>query len=313
MPHPVPVTVFTGYLGAGKTSIIIGLVKQLPPDYRIVLLKNEFGDARVDSQIAAESQIAVKEMVNGCLCCVLVGRMEAAIDEIIASYSPDRIIIETSGSAYPAPIAVQLHRMGGKVRLDGIICVVDALNFPGYKDKSFTAREQLKYTDLILVNKHELVDERRLEAVMDDLFDMHLDTPKVKTDRGIVPPDLVFGLDSSFLAKLGPTLDQPAVPDHHVREVEVVEVRTSSTVAKDKVKALLAALTPEEAYRVKGVLIGPGGAEILNSVAGRVDWTPHPGYSGPTAIVFMGASAGDLVGRLPEALGIPREDVKLVQ
>jgi G3E family GTPase len=303
-----PITVFTGYLGAGKTSIVIDLIKQLPPDYRCVLLKNEYGDVAVDAALAKASQIQVKEIINGCLCCVLVGRMEFAIDELIESYHPDRIIIETSGSAYPAPIAVQLHHMGERVHLDAIVTVIDALNFPGYKDKSFTARGQLKYTDLILVNKHELVDERRLDAVMDDLYDMNMKTPKVKTDHGHVPVDLIFGLDTKLFndpAKLEVMLADAREPEHHSRDMEVTELKTDVVLDPAKLEALLASLDPEYVYRVKGIVrMVEGGARILNFVAGRWDWTELKGYAGQTAIAFMGADVEELKTRLPEALGV---------
>jgi G3E family GTPase len=65
MPN-LPVTVFTGFLGAGKTTIILELLKNLPPSYNVVLLKNEFGDVEVDSKIASESNVKVTEMLNGC-------------------------------------------------------------------------------------------------------------------------------------------------------------------------------------------------------------------------------------------------------
>jgi G3E family GTPase len=304
-----PITVFTGYLGAGKTSIILDLVKQLPPDYRCVLLKNEYGDVAVDAELARASQIQVKEIVNGCLCCVLVGRMEFAIDELIETYHPDRILIETSGSAYPAPIAVQLHHMGERVHLDAIVTVVDALNFPRYQDKSFTARGPLKYTDLILVNKHELVDEKRLDAVMDDLYDMNMKTPKVKTNRGHVPADLIFGLDTKLFndeTTLTVMLADDREPDHQRRDIEVVQLKTDIVLDASRLEILLASLDAEYVYRVKGIVIKPeGGARLLNFVAGRWDWTDLKGYRGQTAIAFMGTDVGELAVRLPDALGVP--------
>ena len=78
----IPVTVFTGFLGVGKTTIILSLIQRLPKSYNVVLLKNEFGDVKVDSELASESNVKVTEMLNGCLCCVLVGQMKVALLEI---------------------------------------------------------------------------------------------------------------------------------------------------------------------------------------------------------------------------------------
>ncbi len=91
----VPITVFTGFLGAGKTTIIIDLLQKMN-DPNIVLLKNEFGDTKVDSQLLDYQTI---EISNGCLCCVLVGQMKNALLQLLDK-NPSRIIIESSGSAY---------------------------------------------------------------------------------------------------------------------------------------------------------------------------------------------------------------------
>ena len=104
----IPVTVFTGFLGSGKTTIILDLIKKLPA-YKLVLLKNEFGDSQVDSQLLS-SHIKVTEINNGCLCCVLVGQIKNALEELV-KFEPDQIIIETSGSAFPAPIAWQIREI----------------------------------------------------------------------------------------------------------------------------------------------------------------------------------------------------------
>ncbi|CDH54552.1 domain-containing protein [Lichtheimia corymbifera JMRC:FSU:9682] len=95
MSKPIPITVFTGFLGSGKTTTILSLLKRLPAEYKTCLLKNEFGDIAVDSQLAKETNIGVQEMMNGCLCCVLVGQMKLALLELKEKYNPDRIIVET--------------------------------------------------------------------------------------------------------------------------------------------------------------------------------------------------------------------------
>ncbi|KAJ2455380.1 hypothetical protein EV183_000916, partial [Coemansia sp. RSA 2336] len=187
----IPVTVFTGFLGAGKTTAILNILKRVNPDYNIVLLKNEFGDAETDSALARESHIDITEMTNGCLCCVLVGQMKNALEEMKEKYRPDRILIETSGSAFPAPIAWQIREMEpAGFHLDAILTVIDCMNFCGYEDTSYTARLQAQYTDLILLNKWELVSERQLDIVVDYVNELNTDTPKVKVDKDTaVDPD----------------------------------------------------------------------------------------------------------------------------
>merc|ERR1712093_162468 len=193
----IPVSVFTGFLGAGKTTIILSLLKQLPKDYKVVLLKNEFGDVEVDSQLAKESAVeAVSEILNGCMCCVLVGQMRTALLEIKDKFAPDRIIIESSGSAFPATLAWQVRQLEDEgLKLDSVVTVIDCLNFTGYEDTSPTAKMQAKYTDLLLLNKHELASERQLDNVLDSLYELNTETPKLKISRTEPPkPDLIFGL-----------------------------------------------------------------------------------------------------------------------
>ncbi|KAJ2025464.1 hypothetical protein IWW57_003369 [Coemansia sp. S610] len=269
------VTVFTGFLGAGKTTIIIDLLKRVNPKYTIVLLKNEFGDAETDSALARESHIQVTEMTNGCLCCVLVGQMKRALEEMKAKYRPDRIIIETSGSAFSAPIAWQIREMESSgFHLDSILTVVDCINFCGYEDTSYTARMQAQYTDLILLNKWDHVTERQLDIVVDHINELNTDTPKIKVGLdGSVDPEMIFGLDTKLFA----LSDRPFAAaggtgenrSHHAQEVDLVEIRRSQDAGSTKegissaeFTAFLMSLPAEDVYRVKGIV------RLVGSVSG---------------------------------------------
>ena len=130
---PIPITIITGFLGSGKTTLILNLIPQLPRDYRLALLKNEFGDVAIDSQLATASSISgVKELLNGCICCNLVGQLGDALETLRSDVKPNRIIIETSGSAFPATLAMEVNRLGretGSFSLDGVIVVIDVENW----------------------------------------------------------------------------------------------------------------------------------------------------------------------------------------
>ncbi|WVO14925.1 hypothetical protein L204_102565 [Cryptococcus depauperatus] len=210
---PTPVTCFTGFLGAvreefgtgrckgGKTTIILSLIQQLPKDYNIVLLKNEYGDVEVDSILAQQSNITgVSEILNGCLCCVSVGLISNALIEIRAKFNPDRIIVESSGSAFPATLALQIKELETEgFKLDGVVTVVDCVNFSGYEDSSPSARLQAKYTDLLLLNKHHLLNPHQYDILLDHLNDLNDETPKLRV--GPAPesppnPEVIFGLDT---------------------------------------------------------------------------------------------------------------------
>ncbi|KAJ3744207.1 CobW/HypB/UreG, nucleotide-binding domain-containing protein [Lentinula detonsa] len=230
----IPITVFTGFLGAGKTTVILSLLPKLPKDYKVVLLKNEYGDVEVDSKLAKESSLtAVSEILNGCMCCVLVGQMQNALFEIRDQYHPDRIIIECSGSAFPATLAFQIREMelntGGDFKLDSIITVVDAENFAGYEDTSPTAKMQASYTDIILINKWESVSDRQLDTVLDHLHTLNDLTPKLRCDgRNGVDPNLIFGIESKLFLDKNVHNQDPS----HIEEVETLTLYRGSAASQ---------------------------------------------------------------------------------
>ncbi|KAG5919004.1 hypothetical protein E4U42_006630 [Claviceps africana] len=285
---PIPITIITGFLGSGKTTLILNLIPQLRqknPQYKLALLKNEFGDLAVDSQLASSSAISgVQEMLNGCICCNLVGQLGPALDELETTVTPDRIVIETSGSAFPATLALEVNRLArdtGKYVLDGVISVIDVENWRGYEDTSYTAKIQARYTDLIVFNKWESAGEDRYEECVDRVGDLEVDVAKVKSTRGWVDMDLVFGVDGGLANQLTDAdvasgheeesehlsnsngqrheASEGHAHGHHQSEVEVLSIELKadspapSAVSTDKLVAFLRAAPKDEAYRIKAV------------------------------------------------------------
>ncbi|KAJ4414164.1 hypothetical protein N0V85_003261 [Neurospora sp. IMI 360204] len=281
---PIPITIITGFLGSGKTTLILNLLPQLRaanPSYRLALLKNEFGDLAVDSQLASSSAIAgVSELLNGCICCNLVGQLSVALSELQSTVRPDRIVIETSGSAFPATLALEVNRLaretGGQYVLDGVVSVIDVENWKGYEDTSYTARIQARYTDLIVFNKWEGCGERRFDEVLDRVGDLEVDTAWVKSDKGWVDMNVVFGVDGGLARGLTDSSEEEGHHVHddkcghddkhkhkhdHQTEVEVLSIELKSpkkkeaaTVDAKKLLAFLRNTSKEDVYRIKAVL-----------------------------------------------------------
>lgn len=312
---PIPITIVTGFLGSGKTTLILNLIPQLReknPAYKLALLKNEFGDVAVDSQLASSSAISgVQELLNGCICCNLVGQLGPALQQLEDTVQPDRIVVETSGSAFPATLALEVNRLArdlGKYVLDGVISVIDVENWKGYEDTSYTAKIQARYTDLIVFNKWEIAGEDRYEECLDRVGDLEVDVAKVKSDKGRVGMDLVFGVDGG-LAKELTDVDVDGEEEHkhkhngdahghshdHQSEVEVLSVElkgpAGSAASTEKLLNLLKAAPKDEAYRIKAIAtlsspptnsdpdvpkpaLHPKGRYILNWAFGRWMFTP---------------------------------------
>jgi G3E family GTPase len=171
-------------------------------------------------------------MLNGCLCCVLTGQVSDALKELRDLYNPDRILVETSGSAFPAPLALQIREMEGDgFKLDGIVNVLDCANFKGYEDTSYTAKVQCRFTDLLLLTKWEAVTERQLDTVLDSVYTLYDGTvvpvpPIIKVSKtGGLCPDVVFGLDTALFSELEAGEDGVMVDsEHHAREVDIIQV-----------------------------------------------------------------------------------------
>ena len=270
-PSPlIPITVITGFLGSGKTTLILNLIPQLPKSYRLALIKNEFGDVAIDSQLASASAISgVKELLNGCICCNLVGSLSDALDELRVSQKPDRIVIETSGSAFPATLAMEVGRIAketGYYLLDGVISVIDVENWKGYDETSVTAKLQARYTDLIVLNKWENVSERALEDCIDRILDLELDvpTPREKSDKGWVHKDVLLGLDAKLARGMKKATKKEDDRGHghghdHHSEVEVLSITLYSASQPNGINiqaldSLLKDAPKDEIYRIKAVL-----------------------------------------------------------
>jgi len=304
----IPVTIFTGYLGAGKTTVITNLMKQMPEEYSIAWLKNEMGNTAVDTQLAKGSHTAtVKEMLQGCICHVMIGQLSDALDEMLAS-DPDRIIIETSGSATPAPIVWQI-RNHNRLYIDGVITVIDAKNFKGYVNKSPSLKMQAKYTDLILINKHEDLDEITLEQNLDDLYEINLETPKIKTHQGKVNPELIFGLDSKLFLTKKEVDDEEihADHDHHAHEVEILEIRPKERFDPKDLLTRLKQLPKTEFYRIKGVLKGEKGAFVINCSFGDCTLMSIPSMDGEQRLVCMGDDLKKHINTLAQLFHLPQQ------
>jgi len=308
--NQIPVTVFTGYLGAGKTTIITQLIGQMPEGYNIAWLKNEMGNTAVDTVLASNQHTAtVKEMLQGCICHVMIGQLGDALDELVAT-EPQRIIIEASGSATPAPVVWQI-REHERLFVDGVVTVIDAQNFSGYIDKSPALKMQAKYTDLILINKHEDLTESDLEQNLDDLYEINLHTPKVKTQKGYIAAKVVFGLDSQLFLTESEVAQEEAGADknHYHQEVELLEMRPQRLYPAKEVTAFVESLSGAEFYRIKAVLRDEKSDYIVNCAFGKSSTTRLTSKTQESRIVFMGENLLEYKEQIATFFKIAKEQI----
>ena len=279
----IPITIITGFAGSGKTTLILNLIPQLRrenPGYKIALIKNEIGDLNVDTQLAAAAEMTgSKELLGDCICCTNVGQIEAALETLDRECDPDRIIIETSGSAEPLKLVLEVNRIGkatGRYELDGVVSVIDAENWGGYANTSYTARLQAKQTDLIVVNKWESLDERAYDLFLDRLGDLDVDTPQTKSDGGWISKEILFGFDPKMARAWAIDGEHHNGHDHghehdHKSEVECISITLSGAseaagVDLKKLESLLRTAPKDEVYRIKAVLYSNSPPEQANGL-----------------------------------------------
>ena len=178
------ITIFSGFLGAGKTTLIKKLIKDGYQGEKLVLIENEFGQIGIDGGFLKEAGIQINEMNSGCICCSLVGDFGKALQQVLEEYRPDRILIEPSGVGKLSDVisAVQnLHMQD--VELDGFTTVVDAKKCKMYQ-KNFGEffNNQITYASCLILSHTAGQTESQLHDTVQRLRELNPAAPIVTTE-----------------------------------------------------------------------------------------------------------------------------------
>ncbi|MEJ5339618.1 MAG: CobW family GTP-binding protein [Aquificaceae bacterium] len=165
----LPAFVITGFLGSGKTTLLVNSAREHFQGKRVAVIVNELGEVGVDGKVLKNAYSEVLELPEGCICCSLHSEFEKAIKEIREKYDPQLLLVETSGGAVPFPIILSLQALGCSV--DGVICLVDCWSFEKYREDS-TARYQIGGSNVIVLNKTDLVEEKRVLEIEREVLDI---------------------------------------------------------------------------------------------------------------------------------------------
>ena len=160
------IDIISGFLGAGKTTLIKKLIKEGFNGEKLVLIENEFGEIGIDGGFLKEGGVEITEMNSGCICCSLVGDFGAALKDVLENYKPDRVIIEPSGVGKLSDVikAVQNVDEGMDVVLNARVAVVDALKCKMYmKNFGEFFNNQIESASSIILSRTQKVSEAKLE------------------------------------------------------------------------------------------------------------------------------------------------------
>ncbi len=198
---PVPVTLLTGFLGAGKTTVLNRLLHD-PAAGRIAVVVNEFGEAGLDHDLIESVAEDVVVMPAGCICCSIRGDLAKTLSKLIVrrktgALAFDRVVIETTGLADPGPVHHTLlvdPVLAPDYALDGIVTVVDAVHGASTLDRHGEAQAQVAMADRIVLSKTDLAEPSTLALLTARLDRLNPAAPRLTATRGAVPPGTLFGL-----------------------------------------------------------------------------------------------------------------------
>jgi cobalamin biosynthesis protein CobW len=310
MAAKIPVTVITGFLGSGKTTLIRHLL-QNNQNRRIAVLVNEFGELGIDGELLKSCQICpedadgnsnIVELTNGCLCCTVQEEFLPTMQQLLKRRdSIDCILIETSGLALPKPLikAFRWHEICNAATVDAVITVVDcaavaAGTFASDPEAVAVQRQaddnlehetplqelfedQLACADLVVLNKTDLVDAATLVQVMNTV---KAELPRVvkivESDRGTLDPSILLGFQAAVEDNLDKRPSHHDTEEDHDHDDEITSTHLilDRSFEPEKLQQQLQALVQQqEIYRIKGFVAVPNKSMrlVLQGVGSRFD------------------------------------------
>lgn len=260
-PELVPVTVLTGYLGAGKTTLPNRILTH-EHGKKVAVIVNEFGEVGIDNQLIINADEEIFEMNNGCICCTVRGDLMRIIGNLMKRRNKfDHLVIETTGLADPAPVIQTFfvdEDMRDRVILDAVVTVVDAKHIWQHWDAD-EAQEQIAFADVILLNKTDLVTSNELDELERRIRIMNAIAKIYRTRNSELTMDALLGVkafDLNRALEIDPQFLEEDTHQHDetVTSVAIVEM---GAVDGDRLNDWLGELLQTKGvdiFRMKGIL-----------------------------------------------------------
>ena len=299
----LPVTVVSGFLGAGKTTLVNHLLSQRA-DATIGVIVNEYGEVGIDGELIHADDKALIEIRNGCICCTVRSDLVAGVKALLArdDLRLDHLIIETSGLADPAPVLQTFLAdvdLLLAVELESVIAVVDAANLQRQRHDDI-AQEQIAFADLVILNKAELAGALELDAIERQLRALNPTARVIRATQSQVPYDELIGTPRFSLANLldiEPALLEGEHDHEHDPSLSSCAIETERPLDPGLFNRWVNQLVQQEGerlLRMKGILQFQGEARPFqfHSVHMLLDSKParrwRPNEARKSRLVFIG-------------------------
>ena len=195
----IEVCVLTGFLGSGKTTLLAKLLRS-PHFARTAVIINEFGEAGLDHGLVVPGEESFVELQTGCLCCTTRGELATTLEDMLRRRDRgtvprfDRIVIETSGLADPAPLVAMLAKdrsLSARLALAGVVATVDAVNAPGTLEQHPESQKQIALADRLVLTKTDLLPARP-DGLQASLARLNPGAERLLASHGVIDPELLF-------------------------------------------------------------------------------------------------------------------------
>ncbi len=243
---PIPVSVLTGFLGSGKTTVLGHLLRQ-PEFSRTAVVINEFGEIGLDHELIEASDDSVIALTTGCLCCKVRTDLAETLQDLLRRRDEgtctrfDRIVIETSGLADPAPILQTLMTdagIAGRLVLGSVVTTIDAVTGHGTLEREAVSQKQVAVADTVVLTKLDLAGEASA-ALLDRLAGLNPGAPRLRAAHGRVEAASLFGA-TPYNAK-GKSLDVMswlAEADEHTHDHHDAAIKAYTIVRTEPIRAV---------------------------------------------------------------------------
>jgi len=277
---PLPLTVLSGFLGAGKTTLVNHLLRHANGQ-KILVLVNDFGNLPIDRDLIEAENGNLLTLANGCACCSMGGDLfEAFVTALEFHPPPDQLLIEASGVAEPARIA-NYARAEPDLRLNAIVTVVDGENFLS-SDRDHrvehVVEEQISSAHLLLLNKCDKINDTQKEEVHRQLQQLNPFTSVIEMVNGQVPTDLVFDMDTTSRSSRDVAVDL----HDHGDIFESWSYQTDQAFQLTDLRNILENLPPT-ILRFKGIFLAKPDLErwTIHKVGSLIDVARYTGAASP--------------------------------